>query len=94
VSRGLGKLQHEVYEALFAAEGHELPLRELRHQLGDPDRSNLRRAIRGLLERELVEEFHSGEGRRVKLTFWGALFAHPHHLRFLPTSAFGLSCER
>lgn len=60
MSRGLGSLQRGICESLAAAEGHELPLRELRRRLGEPDRSNLRRAIRGLLERSLVEESHSG----------------------------------
>ena len=55
MSRGLGILQRRICEELFATEGHELPLRELRRQLGEPNRSNLRRAIRGLLERDLVE---------------------------------------
>ncbi|MBA3953119.1 MAG: hypothetical protein H0X57_14725, partial [Rubrobacter sp.] len=56
MSRGLGGLQRRVCEVLHAAENGELPLRELRRRLGDPDRSNLRRAIRGLLERGMVEE--------------------------------------
>jgi len=60
VSRGLGSLQRGICESLAAAKGYELPLRELRRRLGEPDRSNLRRAIRGLLERSLVEESHSG----------------------------------
>lgn len=77
MSRGLGKLQRRIYETLNAAEGTELPLRELRRRLGEPDRSNLRRGIRGLLERGLLEEYRSGEERRVKLTFWGVVFAHP-----------------
>jgi hypothetical protein len=49
VSRGLGILQRRVCEALEGTEDQELPLRELRRRLGDPDRSNVRRAIRGLL---------------------------------------------
>jgi DNA-binding IclR family transcriptional regulator len=75
VSRGLGILQHRVCEALADAEDQELPLRELRRRLGDPDRSNLRRAIRGLLERELVEETGPAGVPRVALTFWGHAFA-------------------
>ena len=70
MSRGLGGLQRRVCEALEEAEGNGLPLRELRRRLGDPDRSNLRRAIRGLLERGIVEEFESGGELRVKLTYW------------------------
>ena len=71
MSRGLGILQRRVCEALADAEDRELPLRELRWRLGDPDRSNLRRAIRGLLERELVEETGPAGELRVALTFWG-----------------------
>jgi len=81
VSRGLGSLQRGICESLAAAEGHELPLRELRCRLGEPDRSNLRRAIRGLLERNLVEESHSGRssggGRRLALTPSGLLRMRP-----------------
>jgi len=76
MSRGLGILQRRICDTLDAAEGKQLPLRELRRRLGEPDRSNLRRGIRGLLERGLVEESRSGEERRVKLTFWGVV-AHP-----------------
>ncbi len=71
MSRGLGILQRRVCEALYAADGREPPLRELRRRLGDPDRSNLRRAIRGLLERGIVEEPASEGELRVKLTYWG-----------------------
>jgi hypothetical protein len=75
VSRGLGTLQHRVCEALADAEGQELPLRGLRRRLGDPDRSNLRRAIRGLLERNIVEETGSAGEPRVALAFWGHVSA-------------------
>ncbi len=75
ISRGLGDLQRRICEALDAADGREPSLRELRRRLGDPDRSNLRRAIRGLLEREIVEEFESGGERRVKLAYWASLSA-------------------
>jgi hypothetical protein len=75
MSRGLGILQRRVCRALADAEDQELPLRGLRRRLGDPDRSNLRRAIRGLLERELVEETGPAGEPRVALTFWGHLFA-------------------
>jgi hypothetical protein len=71
VSRGLGKLQRRICEVLYAAEGYELPLRELRRRLGEPDRSNLRRAVRGLIEREIAEESRLRGERRVGLTFWG-----------------------
>jgi len=77
MSRGLGILQRRICDTLNAAQGTELPLRELRRRIGEPDRSNLRRGIRGLLERGLVEESYSGRERRVKLTFLGVVFAHP-----------------
>src|SRR5215212_782261 len=60
MSRGLGYLQRRIREVLYAAENQELPLGELRRRLGEPDRSNLRRAIRGLLERGILEEFSRG----------------------------------
>ena len=70
MSRGLGDLQRRVCEVLHAAENGELPLRELRRRLGDPDRANLRRAIRGLLERGMVEEANPGGEQRVALEVW------------------------
>jgi hypothetical protein len=75
MSRGLGLLQRRVCEALEEAEGHELPLRELRRRLGDTDRSNLRRAIRGLLKRGIVEEPPSEGEPSVALTDWGYVSA-------------------
>ena len=75
MSRGLGILQRRVCKALADVEGQELPLRGLRRRLGDPDRSNLRRAIRGLLEREIVEETGPAGEPRVALTFSGHVFA-------------------
>jgi hypothetical protein len=83
MSRGLGKLQRRVCEVLYAAAGHQLPLRELRRQLGEPDRSNLRRAIRSLLGRGLVEEARSGGKRRVGLTSSGLLSMRPPPVRDL-----------
>ena len=83
MSRGLGILQRRVCEVLYAATGHQLPLRELRRQLGEPDRSNLRRAIRGLLRRNLVEVPRSGGGRRVGLTSSGLLSMRPPPVRDL-----------
>ena len=70
MSRGLGNLQRRVCEVLYAAGNGELPLRELRRRLGDPDRSNLRRAIRGLLERGMVEESDLSGEQRVALEVW------------------------
>ena len=66
-------MQRRVCEVLDGAEGNEVALRELRRRLGEPDRSNLRRAIRGLLEREIVEESRVGGERRVGLTLPGSL---------------------
>ena len=60
MSRGLGPLQHRIYDIIDDAEDQELPLRDLRRRLGEPDRSNLRRAIRGLLKRGILEEFSRG----------------------------------
>ena len=70
-------LQRRVCEVLEGAEGNEVALRELRRKLGEPDRSNLRRAIRGLLEREIVEESRVGDERRVGLTSWDDVFPKP-----------------
>jgi hypothetical protein len=70
VSRGLGGLQRRVCEVLYADGDGELPLRELRRRLRDPDRSNLRRTIRGLLERGMVEESEPGGEQRVALDVW------------------------
>ncbi len=72
MSRGLGGLQRRVCEVLYVDGDGELPLRELRRRLGDhPDRSNLRRAIRGLLERGMVEEQSDPGGeQRVALEVW------------------------
>jgi hypothetical protein len=75
MSRGLGSLQRRIREVLYAAEDQELPLGELRRRLGEPDRSNLRRAIRGLLEHEVVEESLSSGERRVALTVFGYIGA-------------------
>jgi hypothetical protein len=70
-------LQRRVCEVLDGAEGNEVALRELRRRLGEPDRSNLRRAIRGLLEREIVEESRVGGERRVGLTSWDDVVPKP-----------------
>ena len=82
MSRGPGALQRRVCEVLYyvdgAAEGEGLSPRELRRRLGEPDRSNLHRAVRSLKKREIVEEFVSGEDcgeLRLRLTFW-AYTAH------------------
>ena len=77
-------MQRRVCEVLDGAEGNEVALRELRRRLGEPDRSNLRRAIRGLLEREIVEESRVGGERRVGLTSWDAVVSKPSRESFRP----------
>ncbi len=91
MSRGLGGLQRRVCEVLHAAENGELPLRELRRRLGDPDRSNLRRAIRGLLERGIVEESDLDGEQRVALEVWTyiAMGDRPAFLAVRPDPAQG-----
>ena len=69
-------MQRRVCEVLYDAEGYELPLREIRRRLGQLDRSNLRRGIRGLLQRGLVKEVLSEE-RHLKLTRRGVLGQRP-----------------
>jgi hypothetical protein len=64
-------LQRRVCAVLYTADDQGLAPRELRRRLGEPDRSNLHRAIRGLLRREIVEESGSGGERRLALTVWG-----------------------
>ena len=76
MSGGLGALQRSLLAALSAVEGRELPVCELRRRLGDPDRSNLRRAVRSLLRRRFVEEVRDGLGSRLKVTFSGELAAY------------------
>jgi hypothetical protein len=71
MSRGLGALQRRVCEVLLDAGDGGLPPRELRRGVGDPDRSNLRRVVRGFLAHGVVEEPFRGGERRVALTDWG-----------------------
>jgi predicted transcriptional regulator len=75
VSRGLGSLQRNVLAVLEATEGGELAMRELHQRLGGPDRSNTRRAVRGLLRRGFVEKIREGVGSRLSITFSGELAA-------------------
>src|SRR5215218_2566035 len=70
MSRGIGRTQRE---AMLALRDHEdgaaagVPLTELKRAISS-DRSNARRALRGLIERGLLEEVTDEEGvRRVKL---------------------------
>jgi DNA-binding IclR family transcriptional regulator len=73
VSRGLGRIQRGILEALNAGENREMEVRELRQRLGDRDRSNVRRGIRGLVGHGLVEE---GEACCIRLTMKGAFVAY------------------
>ena len=75
MSRGLGALQRNILDTLDGAEGRELPVRELRRRLQGFNRSNTRRAVRGLLCRGLLEEIGEGVGSRLSVTFSGALVA-------------------
>lgn len=70
MSRGLGGLQRRILFVLEGAGEGLLPS-EIRRELGSPDRSNTRRAVRGLIARGLVEEDHG----RLTLTFWGGVRA-------------------
>ncbi len=45
-------MQRRICDVLYASENGELPLRELRRRLGEPDRSNLRR---GSLEKSMIQ---------------------------------------
>lgn len=76
MSRGPGQLQRSIVRKLDAAKDQELPIRELRRSLGNSDRSNFRRAIRGLLERDMIEEIGKGVGSRVKLAMRGRMAAY------------------
>ena len=70
-------MQRRICEVLEGAEAYELAPRELRRRLGEPDRSNVRRAIRGLLEREIVEESRAGGERRVGLASGARAYRKP-----------------
>ena len=75
MSRGLGKRQRKIIDALAVAlgEGDKRGLlpRQIRKIIGSDDRPNIRKSIRKLEERALVER----DGELVKLTFSGALVA-------------------
>jgi predicted transcriptional regulator len=71
MSRGPGPLQRHIRDVLEDADDQKLSLRELRRRLGEPDRSNLRRAIRGLLERGIVQESCTGEDPGLELAEFG-----------------------
>ena len=74
ISRVLGPMQREILDVLEAnlPEGYS-PVGELKVALGR-DRSNTRRAIRGLMRRGLVEEAQDEMGNRlIRLTDFGVL---------------------
>ena len=66
MSKGLGTMQRATLLVLGEAKEDQLPKRELRRRLDNPDRSNLRRTLRSLMGRGSVEECASSE---IKLTF-------------------------
>ena len=72
MGRGLGPVQRRTLAALYEGtyEGG-LPVGELKIRVGG-DESNLRRAVRRLERRGLVEEHADGGERRVRLTLPGA----------------------
>src|SRR5215208_6225637 len=73
VSRGLGSLQHSVLSVLHEGTVNEsLPVGRLKSLVGG-ERANLRRAVRSLTRRGLIEEIRVGRKRLVRLTSRGAL---------------------
>lgn len=64
MSQGPGSQQRDILDAL-AESGGEIGMRELRRALGNPDRSHVRRAVKTLVARGLVEE---REGRAVPVS--------------------------
>ncbi len=95
MSRGIGSLQRRIVLAFEDVASREAPSRELRRGVGDPDRSNFRRAIRSLLSRGMVEEIGSGAGARIKLTQCGFLylFALTYEPEPEPEDEFARSCR-
>ncbi len=72
MSRGLGKQQRRIMTILGeAGEGGLLP-REIRQRSGSGNRSNIRKSVKRLQERGLVEK---KKGERLHLTFAGSLMA-------------------
>lgn len=70
MSRGPGALQRRILLALQEVDGGLFPF-EIRRKLGACDSSNVRRAIRGLIDHNFVERDHG----RLALTFWGGMRA-------------------
>lgn len=95
MSKGIGQLQRRIVLAFEGSAKQEIPSRELRRGLGDPDRSNFRRAIRSLLSRGMVEESGSGADARIKLTQRGffCLFALTYEPGPEPEDEFAKSCR-
>ena len=64
MSRGCGPIQRRILDVLLEYEGWAVETTELKRLASpDADRSNLRRAVRGLLRRGMIHEW-SEEGRR------------------------------
>jgi hypothetical protein len=77
MSRGLGIIQRRVLDVLYQGSSDDgMPVVELKASL-NVDRSNARRSIRALMQRELLEELIVGGERRVQLTYIGAMWAMP-----------------
>ena len=71
MSRGLGKRQREIVLTLAGGDMSGLPPSRIREMIGRHDRPNVRKSIRRLEERGIVER----DGGLAKLTLWGALVA-------------------
>ena len=70
MSRGIGPRQRRVLDVLLEYEEWAVETTELK-SLVDGDRSNLRRAIRGLLRRGMVHEWSEGGWRYYELSLLG-----------------------
>jgi len=78
MGRGLGPVQRRLLDVLHEEPANEgMPVRKLK-ALARGERSNLRRGLRTLLQRRLVEEVEVEGERVVRLTFTGALRTMPH----------------
>jgi hypothetical protein len=76
VSRGCGPRQRRILDVLLEYEEWAVETTELK-RLVDGDRSNLRRAVRGLLRRKMVYEWSEGERRYYELSILGWIRAVP-----------------
>lgn len=79
MSRGLGPTQRRLLAIISQGVDGEFVAFEISYlkSLVGGDRSNLRRAIRGLLRRNLIRERIEGGRRYYALTLWGCLFGVP-----------------